>query len=133
MDSNVRRSQKREVHRDKILDAARELFVEEGVEATSMRKFAKKIGYSATALYDYFKDKEALLRELCDTDFLLFNQSFGKTSDEISDPVERLRALGRAYFVFARKYPSHEADHQRRGAVTRRRRGYHQGRPVARS
>ncbi len=93
--------------RDKILDAARELFVQEGVEAASMRKIAKKIGYSATALYDYFEDKEALLRALCDTDFLRFNQSLAKTAGDIADPIERLRAIGRAYFAFARQYPSH--------------------------
>ena len=107
MDSKVRRSQEREMLRDKILDAARELFVEEGVEAASMRKIAKKIGYSATALYDYFEDKESLLRELCDADFVRFNQSLAKTAGAIADPVERLRALGRAYFAFARQYPSH--------------------------
>ena len=107
MDSKVRRSQEREMLRDKILDAARELFVEEGVEAASMRKIAKKIGYSATALYDYFADKESLLRELCDADFIRFNQSIAKTAGAIADPVERLRALGRAYFAFARQYPNH--------------------------
>ena len=107
MDSKVRRSKEREVLRDKILDAARELFVEEGVESTSMRKIAKKVGYSATALYDYFDDKDTLLRELCDADFLRFNQSLGKTAGEIADPLERLRAIGRAYFAFARQHPSH--------------------------
>ena len=48
MKSATRRKQQQEDLRAKILDAARELFVNEGVEAVSMRKVADKIGYSAT-------------------------------------------------------------------------------------
>ncbi len=62
MKSAVRRKQHQDALRKKILDAARELFVAEGVEAVSMRKIADKIGYSATTLYNHFDDKEALLR-----------------------------------------------------------------------
>ncbi len=93
--------------REKILDAAREVFVEKGFEATSMRTIARKIGYTATTLYDYFKDKDSLLLSLCDLDFERFNEVLARTSGAIADPVERLRALGRAYFAFARQYPSH--------------------------
>ena len=34
-----------------------------------MREIAKRIEYSATALYKHFVDKEALVRELCRHDF----------------------------------------------------------------
>ena len=34
-----------------------------------MRKIADAIEYSPTAIYFHFKDKEALIRELCVTDF----------------------------------------------------------------
>ena len=49
-----------------ILDAARELFATEGYEAVTMRRIADRIEYSPTAIYFHFKDKESLVRELCD-------------------------------------------------------------------
>jgi AcrR family transcriptional regulator len=106
MKSAIRRKQQQEDLRAKILDAARELFVAEGVESVSMRKIAEKIGYSATTLYIYFKDKESLLHELCDRDFGTLQESF-KNIGRISDPIERLRKLGQAYIAFALEYPSH--------------------------
>lgn len=101
-----RREREREEIRGKILDAARELFVHEGYEAVSMRKIAEKIEYSPTAIYFHFKDKEAVMRELCDADFLALAQQFGEIG-KIADPIERLRATGLAYADFALHYPNH--------------------------
>jgi len=106
MKSAIRRKQQQEDLRAKILDAARELFVAEGVESVSMRKIAEKIGYSATTLYIYFKDKESLLHTLCDRDFDTFQESLKKIG-RISDPIERIQKLGQAYIAFALEYPSH--------------------------
>ncbi len=106
MKSAIRRKQQQEDLRAKILDAARELFVAEGVESVSMRKIADKIGYSATTLYIYFKDKQSLLHSLCDLDFGTLQDSFKKIG-RIADPIERLRKLGQAYISFALEYPSH--------------------------
>ena len=106
MKSATRRKQQQEDLRAKILDAARELFVTEGVEAVSMRKVADKIGYSATTLYNYFEDKEALLYALCDADFGTLQELFKKIG-KIVDPIERLRKLGQTYIKFALEYPSH--------------------------
>src|SRR5271156_4502531 len=106
MKSAIRRKRQQEDLRAKILDAARELFVAEGVESVSMRKIAEKIGYSATTLYIYFKDKESLLHELCERDFGTLQESF-KNIGRIADPIERLRKLGQAYIAFAIEYPSH--------------------------
>jgi AcrR family transcriptional regulator len=106
MKSATRRKQHQDELRERILDAARELFVAEGVEAVSMRKIADKIGYSATTLYNHFDDKDALLRALCEADFGALHESFQKIG-QIKDPIERLRILGRTYIEFALLYPSH--------------------------
>jgi len=50
------------------------MFASEGVEAVTMRKIADRIEYSATAIYQYFPDKEALLREICERDFAALAQ-----------------------------------------------------------
>jgi len=68
----------REQLRTLIIDAARELFVSRGVEAVTMREIAKRIGYSATSIYLYLADKEALLRTICNTDFFCISNSIKK-------------------------------------------------------
>ncbi len=89
-----------------IMDAARELFVSRGVEAVTMREIAKRIGYSATSIYLHFADKEALIRAICDTDFLALADAL-KNNLVITDPVERMLAFGRGYAQFALNYPNH--------------------------
>lgn len=89
-----------------IIDAARELFVSRGVEAVTMREIAKRIGYSATSIYHHFADKEAVLRAICDTDFLALATSL-KNLLLIVNPVDRLYALGRGYAAFALLNPNH--------------------------
>lgn len=89
-----------------IIDAARELFVTRGVEAVTMREIAKRIGYSATSIYLHFADKEALLRAICDTDFLALATSLQAVL-QIQNPIERLQAFARGYATFALTNPNH--------------------------
>jgi AcrR family transcriptional regulator len=100
-----RRQRQKENLRASILDAARELFVEHGYEAVTMRKIAEKIEYSPTAIYQYFADKESLVQELCANDFLTLAATFGRLA-EIADPIARLREMGGAYVGFARSNPN---------------------------
>jgi AcrR family transcriptional regulator len=106
MGTQERRERERQELRTKILDAARELFATEGYDAVTMRKIADKIEYSATAIYQHFEDKDALIAELCRHDFRNFAAHFGRAAT-VEDPVERLRASGRAYFDFAVEFPQH--------------------------
>jgi AcrR family transcriptional regulator len=101
-----RREREREEVRTRILDAARELFVSEGVDSVTMRRIAERIEYSPTAIYFHFRDKEALLAELCECDFRTFAHGFAVIA-QIPDPVERLRAAGHAYVDFGLNNPSH--------------------------
>ena len=89
-----------------IIDAARELFVARGVDAVTMREIAKRIGYSATSIYLHFADKEALLRTICDIDFLALAISL-KNVMLIVNPIDRLKALSNGYAAFALTHPNH--------------------------
>ncbi|MEN5179650.1 TetR/AcrR family transcriptional regulator [Comamonas odontotermitis] len=55
-----------EDQREHILHQAAELFARAGYAATSMNEVASACGLSKPALYHYFKDKNALLLEICD-------------------------------------------------------------------
>lgn len=106
MGPKERREREREEIRTRILDAARELFASDGVESVTMRRIAERIEYSPTAIYFHFRDKEALLAELCDADFRAIAQQFTSIA-KIEDPIERLRATGHAYLAFGLENPSH--------------------------
>jgi len=101
-----RREREKSETRDKILDAARELFVSEGYEGVSMRRVADKIEYSPTAIYVHFADKEELFRELCHQDYARLAEVF-QSSVMSTDPVERLKQIGRIYLDFGARYPNH--------------------------
>jgi len=104
MGSLERRSRERADTRQRILDAAREMFVRQGYEATTMRAIADRIEYTPTAIYHHFKNKEALLAELCAADFRALAAAFQKIG-RIEDPVERLRKSGMAYVQFGLEHP----------------------------
>ncbi|MDF2772079.1 MAG: transcriptional regulator, TetR family [Geminicoccaceae bacterium] len=106
MGTRERRDRERQETRTKILDAAREMFVAEGLEAATMREIAKRIEYTPTAIYHHFRDKRALITELVEQDFLAFANALQKTA-RIEDPVERLRASGLAYVDFGLTHPNH--------------------------
>jgi len=106
MGTKERRERERDSVRIKILDSARELFAAQGYEGVSMRAIAEKIEYSPTLIYQYFKDKETLIKELCYEDFDNLALQLQDTL-KIEDPIERLHRCGREYVRFAVAYPNH--------------------------
>ncbi|HEV8305313.1 MAG TPA: TetR/AcrR family transcriptional regulator [Gemmatimonadales bacterium] len=104
MGSQERRSRERVETRQRILEAAREMFVRLGYEATTMRAIAERIEYTATAIYHHFRNKEELLTELATTDFRALAAAFQRIG-RIEDPIERLRRIGDAYVDFALEHP----------------------------
>jgi AcrR family transcriptional regulator len=90
--------------REKILTAGRDLLLKEGFDAFSMRKLAVKVNYTATAIYLHFPDKETLLAELVEHEFIRFRRAFDRTSN-IADPIERLQKMGITFVEFALQRP----------------------------
>ncbi|MEP7259412.1 MAG: TetR/AcrR family transcriptional regulator [Flavitalea sp.] len=94
-------------HRDKenmrtlILDAARKIFLEKGYEQTSIRTIAEAIEYSPGTIYLYFKDKDMLFHELHEEGFARMFEKM-QPLQHVSDPFERLKAIGRVYMEFAK-------------------------------
>jgi AcrR family transcriptional regulator len=91
--------------RDEILWAAKDLFLREGYEATTIRRIAEVVGVSAPALYLYFKDKEAILLALCDQTFGYLLEQMAEIEKQGLPPIERLRHCGDAYVRFALNNP----------------------------
>jgi AcrR family transcriptional regulator len=106
MGTKERRERERDAVRTKILDAARTLFAAQGYEGVSMRAIAEKIEYSPTLIYQYFADKETLIKELCAEDFEELALQLQSTL-KIADPIERLHQCGRDYVRFGIANPNH--------------------------
>lgn len=103
-----RRERMREETREAILDAARQMVEEEGVDGFSLRGVARAVGYSPAAIYEYFGSKEELL------DCLYF-EGRGGLSDRMAavldgapegqSPIATLCAFGHAYRQAALEQP----------------------------
>jgi len=107
MGTKQRREREKEALRQDILDAARELFVNEGYENVSMRRVAEKIEYSPTTSYLYFEDKASLLYAICEETFAKLAKRQEAIARDSDEPIETLRQVCRAYVDFGLKYPNH--------------------------
>jgi AcrR family transcriptional regulator len=99
-----RRGRERIALRTRIVEAARDIVSEQGLDALSMRAIAERVEYSPATLYLYFRDKDELLREVVAEGFRrLGDASRAQLAalPEGSDAAEHHRALGRAYARFA--------------------------------
>ncbi len=86
-------SQKQAI-RDNIIEIARDLFINEGYENTSMRKIAAQAGFAPTKIYYYFENKKAILRHFWN-DIADELWSFCRPPQDILDgePLEVIRHL----------------------------------------
>lgn len=55
------------VTKERILQAALDIFADRGYEGARMEKIASRVGINKASLYFYFKSKEDIFRELFDT------------------------------------------------------------------
>lgn len=92
--------------RQRIIDAAVQLFEKGGIQAVSMRKIAERINYSPAAIYLYFKGKGDILMALVNQGFeRLHARQMAIVHSE--NPQEYLLALCRAYIDFALDEPDY--------------------------
>lgn len=100
MSTAERKAREKEALKLLILKGAKKLFLERGIEQTTIRNIADEINYSVGTVYVYFKDKNAILHDLHSIGF----QELGGYFEElflIKDPMERLKKMGFTYIKFA--------------------------------
>jgi AcrR family transcriptional regulator len=96
-----RKQRLREITRKNILDAALKIVNNEGWQALSMRKIAQIIEYTAPAIYEHFKNKEAILMELTNIGYrkLASLMEYAKRREKIA--AKQIDAMWLAYWNFA--------------------------------
>ncbi|WP_058309179.1 TetR/AcrR family transcriptional regulator [Gracilibacillus massiliensis] len=93
--------------KQKIIDAARSLFISEGYHQVSMRKIANTVGYSPTNIYNYFQNKDELVFHLLQDGYQLFYSALKAPIQEDEDTPIRLKKLLHAYIQFSIDSPEY--------------------------
>jgi len=100
MSTAERKAREKEALKALILKGAKKLFIEKGIEQTTIRNIADEIDYSVGTVYVYFRDKNAILHDLHSIGFQELGGYFKKLF-AIEDPMERLKKIGQVYIKFA--------------------------------
>jgi AcrR family transcriptional regulator len=92
--------------RERIVEAARDVYLVHQMHGFSMRKVAAEVGVSATAIYRHFEDKDALLGAVVNEGFRHLESALVHAL-EGKGPAERLSATARAYMRFGLDHPEY--------------------------
>lgn len=99
-----RKAKEKEDLKSLILQGAKRLFVQKGIEQTTIRSIADVINYSVGTVYVYFKSKNDILHALHTQGFTELGGQF-TVLHHVADPMERLRTMGKVYIRFALDNP----------------------------
>lgn len=83
-----------------IIEAARHIIRETGVESLSIRAIAERIDYSPAGLYEYFGSKEEIIAAVCAQNFERFTKRLAQVDKRLA-PTAYMLELGLAYIDFA--------------------------------
>ncbi len=87
--------------RGEILEAAKRLFLQDGVQHATMRRIAAELGVSSTALYVYFPDKTAILDAIAEAMFEALLVAYANSQNPDLPRLDRFRAGLMAYVDLA--------------------------------
>lgn len=90
--------------RELVVSTARSQLEKEGADQLSLRGVARALGVTAPALYAYVDDKHELLAAVATEHFERLIERFALV--DATDPLDRIRALSRAYVEHAVASPA---------------------------
>jgi AcrR family transcriptional regulator len=100
----ARQQKVREEIRRVILEAALELFVEQGYDHVSIRTLATNVGYSPAAIYRYFPSKDDIFFALAEEGLRLLNAG-DPANTPSADPLADIRATAQRFYDFSKEQP----------------------------
>jgi AcrR family transcriptional regulator len=107
MGAKERREKEKEQRKKQILDTAKTLLLEKGLNATSINQIAKLSELSVGAIYFYFKDKEDLYAALQVEGLDLLSEAISRAVDGPWTPEDKIRNIALAYLRFSEEYKSY--------------------------
>lgn len=100
-----RKKEPQSTHRKNISRAAEALFMEKGIENTSMNDIAKEAGYSKATLYVYFKNKEELVSVLVLESMQKLHEYISQALAQSDHTRECYRKICHALLKYQEEYP----------------------------
>lgn len=86
-----------EAVRERILAETLSIINQDGYADLSMRKLARRLGFSAKTIYNYYSNKDELYLMALIKGFQELSEEFRAAYESSENPVEKLRAVVRAY------------------------------------
>lgn len=102
--SGTREAKKRKTKKA-ILDAAVELFGQNGYEKTSIAQLARTAGVGKGTVYSYFKTKQDILYAFCEEELDFIHERLTEESDASSTILDRMLAIFMAEFDYITRNP----------------------------
>jgi len=100
MSVKSRREREKEQRKNQILDSARKLLFEKGLQATSVNQIAKNAELSVGLIYFYFKNKEEIYASLQEEGLNILYDKINSLADKSFSPEKNLTKIAEAYFDF---------------------------------
>lgn len=94
----------RDFKRQRILEAAKRVFHDKGLEGAAMRAIAGEAGYTAGALYSYFPAKEDIYAAILADSLGALARAI-REATAAHDPASRARAAAQAFYDYYRAHP----------------------------
>ena len=95
-----------------LINAAMKLIDTNELEAMSLRRLAKEVGVTPSAVYNHFTDKDALMMAIKIRLYEDINRYFDSHYPESDDPEQTLLDMCYTYFHFSREFPTNSANGQ---------------------
>src|SRR5262249_23764768 len=86
--------------RELILEAAKQVFAEDGLEGASLRAIAVRAGYTPAALYFHFESKEAIYAGVLHAPFASLGAGGDAAAAQARTPPQKLKAAAMSFFRF---------------------------------
>lgn len=92
--------------RDVILDTARAMIVDRGLDDFSLRGLAAGLGVTAPSLYRFFDSKDAIVAAIAETEFAQLIEAIDEAATRHDDPIAQIKAQSTAYVERAVSSPA---------------------------
>lgn len=103
-----RKQKETEELRERVLDAAEDIFVKEGGQNVTMRRIASMVEYAPTVLYRLFTDKNDLMDHLIARGYGGVRRLYEEVLDrDHRDPLQTLSGILEVYTDYALAHPNH--------------------------
>lgn len=90
-----------------IIDAAEKVLFAKGIQNATMDDIAKEAELGKATLYEYYASKDEIFLAIQERASNLLAKAFEKAIEKHNLGYDKIKAIGEAYFAFAREFPNY--------------------------